>query len=268
MCKKALSHPASSLTEYQVTSINSVQNVTRTIQRMIAEGISSLALIILPLHFDSSEDTHSANPVSIQQSTHYYAEHLRKRIRKSDQILLHKTTLYILLSGADLQGAAIVQERLWEDLLWRVHNAPEIEILRPAVMAIGHSAYPQTSADIQACIAAARNSHLLFEVRAAQNQNTLVEVEELAQQARQQGIPFLSLLPRKIPARLLQVVPPQLAQELHCYPVGRERNTLTVAMSNPHDRQTLARLQQVTGLQIFPVIVSPQELQSALEQFI
>lgn len=268
MCKKAVSLPAFALAEYPVTSINSVQDVTRNMQHLIADGISSLALIILPLHFDSRKGAHSTDPISIQGSAHYYAEHLRKLVRKSDQVFLHKTTLYILLQGADVHGAAIVQERLWEDLLWRVHNAPEVEVLRPAIMAIGHSAYPQPSADVHSCIMAARDSHLLFEVQAAHSQNTSAEAEELAQQARQQGIPYLSLLPRKIPARLLQVVPPQLAQELHCYPVGRERNTLTVAMSNPQDRHILARLQQVTGLQIFPVIVSPQELQTALEQFI
>ncbi|GHO87815.1 hypothetical protein [Dictyobacter formicarum] len=268
MCKKALSLPAFSLIEYSVTSINSVQDVTTAMQHLIAGATSSLALIILPLHFDSRDRAHSADTAHIQQSIQYYAEHLRKLVRKSDQVLLHETTLYILLPKADMHGAAIVQERLWEELLWRVHNAPEIEILRPAVMAIGHSAYPHPTSDIHSCILAARNSHLLFEVQPTQSHSATIEHEELSQQARQLGIPYLSLLPRKVPARVLQVVPPQLAQELHCYPVGRERNTLTVAMINPHDNQALTRLQQVTGLQIFPVIVSPQELQTALDRFI
>ncbi|GLV58870.1 hypothetical protein KDH_56980 [Dictyobacter sp. S3.2.2.5] len=268
MGKKALSLPAFSLIDYAVAPINSVQDVTTAMQRLIAEGVSSLALITLPLHFDFREGTGNAGGTSIQKSVQYYAERLRQLVRKSDQVFLHKTTLYILLLGADLHGAAIVQERLWEELLWRVHNAPEMGIARPSVMAIGHSSYPLPDTDIQGCIAAARTSHLIFEVQSMQSQGASTETEELAQQARQMGIPYLSLLPRKVPARLQQVIPPQLAHELHCYPIGRERNTLTVAMTNPHDSQVLARLQQITGLQIFPVIVPPRELQTALEQFI
>ncbi|GCE05645.1 hypothetical protein [Dictyobacter aurantiacus] len=268
MCKKALSLPAFSSIDYAVTPINSVQDVTTAMQRLIAEGVSSLALVTLPLHFDFREGAGNAGDTSIQQSMQYYAERLRRLVRKTDQVFLHKTTLYILLLGANLHGAGIVQERLWEELLWRVHNAPEIGIMRPSVMAIGHSAYPLPDTDIHGCIAAAHTHHLIFEVQSIQSQNASTETEEIARQARQLGVPYLSLLPRKVPTRLQQVIPPQLAQELHCYPVGRERNTLTVAMTNPHDSQVLARLQQITGLRIFPVIVPPQELQTALAQFI
>jgi hypothetical protein len=65
---------------------------------------------------------------------------------------------------------------------------------------------------------------------------------------------------------LLQVVSARLAQELRCYPVGRERNMLTVAMLNPQDHQTLERLRQETGLLIFPVLTHPEALESALKQ--
>ena len=58
-----------------------------------------------------------------------------------------------------------------------------------------------------------------------------------------------------------------LARELHCYPLGRERNTLTVAMLNPQDHQAIERLRQETGLRIFPVLTHPEALETALRQF-
>jgi len=75
-------------------------------------------------------------------------------------------------------------------------------------------------------------------------------------------------LPKKRPEQVQQLVNASLAQELRCYPVGRERNMLTVAMLNPQDRVVLDRLQQETGLVIFPVLTHPEELQTALAQLI
>lgn len=92
--------------------------------------------------------------------------------------------------------------------------------------------------------------------------------EELPVLARKLGIPYLSLLPSKLPADITQLVDPKLAHELHCYPLGRERNMLTVAMLNPQDRSALDRLHRETGLHIFPVLTHPQALQTALEQLI
>ncbi|GCE19702.1 hypothetical protein [Dictyobacter kobayashii] len=268
MCKKALSLPAFEPTEHSITVISSIQEVAKTMQRLIAGGLPSLALIVLPLHFDSRSNPSANRETQIKQSMRYYVDHLRKLVRKSDHVLLHETTLYILLPRADINGATIVQERLWEALLWQVHNAPETEILRPTIMAIGYSAHPHPHSEIHACIMAAREMRSIFDVQPITSNPVPVEDEELSHQARQLGIPYLSLLPRKVPARILQVMPPHLAQELHCYPVGRERDTLTVAMTDPNDSHVLSRLQQATGLRIFPVIASPQELQTALEQFI
>jgi len=86
--------------------------------------------------------------------------------------------------------------------------------------------------------------------------------------ARKLGIPYLTLLPRKLPQSLQRLVNPKLAQELRCYPLGRERNMLTVAMLNPEDNSALDRLKQETGLRIFPVLAHPQALQIALEQLV
>ena len=170
---------------------------------------------------------------------------------------------------------------------------------------IGHSAYPIPCTDIDEFIRAASAVVLRFErqpkrtegskrrkgrsdmevseknhkgtlpggqVSRSGQQTSLLELEnvdeELPVLARKLGIPYLSLLPSKLPADIKQLVDPKLAHELHCYPLGRERNMLTVAMLNPQDRSALDRLHRETGLHIFPVLTHPQALQTALEQLI
>ena len=75
-------------------------------------------------------------------------------------------------------------------------------------------------------------------------------------------------LPRTLPSGLHQLVNPGLAHELRCYPLGRERTMLTVAMESPLDHRALDRLTQETGLRIFPVLTHPHALAAALEQFV
>ena len=176
-----------------------------------------------------------------------------------------------------MQGGQIVQTRLWDALLWRIHNIAESEMLRPRSISIGHSAYPEPCSDISEFIAVASEASLCSNLvpekfvrktvtKQVQTAKPSEKEDELPALARKLGIPYLSLLPKRRPERVQQLVNSKLAQELHCYPLGRERNTLTVAMLNPGDHSALQRLQQETGLHIFPVLAHPQELQTALEQ--
>jgi hypothetical protein len=218
-------------------------------------------------------------------STICLLNNLRRLVRKTDVVFLLSHTLHFLLLTANIQGGEIVQTRLWDALLWSVHNTAEGEILHPSSMTTGHSAYPVPCQDIDAFIETASEVRLraTFGAEKAVRKTVVRQVPtpprpQMPQQnagdddfpalARKLGIPYLSLLPRKPPARVQELVNPRLAQELRCYPVGRERNILTVAMLNPQDHATLQRLQQETGLNIFPVLTHPQELQTVLEQLI
>jgi hypothetical protein len=60
-------------------------------------------------------------------------------------------------------------------------------------------------------------------------------------------------LPVKLPPRLKQLIPYQVALELSCVPVGRDHHCLTVAMADPTNSKALCSLRVVTGLTIFPV---------------
>ena len=152
-------------------------------------------------------------------------------------------------------------------------------MLRPSGISIGHSAYPAPCTKINGCIATASEARLYANFisekstrKTAARSGQLIQPssqnDELPALARKLGIPYLSLLPKKPPQRIQQLVNPKLAQELRCYPIGRERNILTVAMLDPQDASALQRLQQETGLRIFPVLTHPQALQSALEQLL
>jgi hypothetical protein len=174
--------------------------------------------------------------------------------------------MYFVLPGANLQGAHIVQERLWEALVWRVHNI-EAGILPPLSISSGYSAYPEPNADFEQCIMASGITSLDFQLEGAFERENAKD-DELPALARKLGIPYLALLPRKLPREVRQLVRPELALELHCYPIGRERDTLTVAIADPQDSQMFDRLRKETGLRIFPVLAHPQELQMVLNQFV
>lgn len=263
---------------YTYSTVDTIHDIAATLESINQSDITQLALVSISLHFE--EDFQ--HPERIEQSKRYFLDHLRSLVRKTDTVLLMNTSFYFILLGANLAGGAIVQERLWEALLWRVHNATDGDILRPYSMATGHSAYPSPHEQALDCIAAAHEPQQSFfapdsplhkyATRPNNHAQKVVrespEAFELPLLAQESGIPYLSLLPRKLPLKLLQLISPQLALELGCFPLGRERDTLTVAIANPRDQQVLDRLRQETGLRIFPVLAPPQELQTALEQFV
>ena len=265
--------------EYGFAIIETTSPVVATIQDITAMGISQVAMVTITLRFEQSGKTRTARQETSEQTTMALLTALRKMVRRTDSVFLLDDTMFFLLLGANLQGGQIVQTRLWDALLWRIHNTSEGDLLHPQCLMIGHSAYPAPCTDVHEFLAAAIQPALRFELFAekqtrkqlaqqAQQVQQQVDEDELSSLARRLGIPYLSLLPRKPSQRVQQLVNPKLAHELHCYPIGRERNMLTVAMLDPQDQSALARLQQETGLHIFPVLTHPQELQTALEQLL
>lgn len=267
---------AEATSAYVYETIDTVDTITARIEQVKAAGINQFALVTIALFFSADSKTSSSHP---RASMTYFLDGLRSLVRKTDMVFLLDTTLHFLLLGANLQGGEIVQGRLCDALLWCIHNTVDREIMRPFEIVIGHSAYPSPCHSIAECIVKASEVNLSFNFsatrptrksvgrRAHQAQQSATE-EEWPTLARKLGIPYLSLLPKKPPMRVQQLVNARLAHELHCYPVGRERNMLTVAMLNPQDHEALQRLQQETGLHIFPVLTRPEELQTALEQLI
>ncbi len=269
--------PATSLDTYE--TVETLNEVIAAAERIVSTAAGQVALVTIQLFYENEERVNSHRLTRVDYSAGYFLNNLSTLVRKTDSVLLLGHSLYVLLPGASLHGAQIVQNRLWEALLSRVHNLSEREVLRPRGIAIGHSAYPMAYETIDDFVIAASKAILRFD---CQPENTALKPasahdeqqvedemeEELPVLARKLGIPYLTLLPRKLPQSLQHLVNPKLAQELHCYPLGRERNMLTVAMLNPQDRSALDRLKQETGLHIFPVLTHPHALQVALEQLV
>src|SRR6266498_2203871 len=143
MCKEALSLASFELNALEVrkpaSSIEHADTLEAIVARMSALQ-AQVALVTITLHFEQDGKTHTGRVALADQSALHYLENLRPLVRKTDSVFLLHHTFYFLLLGADLSGAAIVQERLWEALLWCVHNTLEGDILRPRTMMIGHGA--------------------------------------------------------------------------------------------------------------------------------
>ena len=258
--------------------IASIDDIMTAAARIIASGIGQIALVSIHLCYAQEDTLYVHQTRYADNTTRYLLHDLRARVRKTDSVLQVGYTLYFLLHGANKQGGQIVQDRLWQALLWRVHNLSESGIICPQSLTIGHSSYPMHTT-LHDFVAAADEVMLSFDTqleKASLQHGKMPQAQpekedpeqELPVLARKLGIPYLTLLPRTLPKSLQQLVTPKLAHELRCYPVGRERNKLTVAMLNPVDHSALDRLKQETGLHIFPVLTHPQALQIALEQLV
>ncbi len=260
---------------------STLQTIISAIQAITISGQQQLALVTLSLQFASGDEKVPCHRHLVAQSMQHYLETLRRLVRKTDMVYLLDSTLYFILLGANKEGGSIVENRLWDALLWSVHNADEGQTLRPRVMKIGHGAYSTSDNNIHTCITAAHEPRYSFDTHPEpeidaldlppdSNTSRSDTTEEMSQEgeltalARKLGVPYLSLLPRKKPEQVQRLVTLKLAHELHCYPVGRERGTLTVAFSHPQDTSIIERLHKETGLRIFPVLTHPQELQTAL----
>lgn len=266
--------------EYGYETTSNIQTIVSALQTIATAPVQQCALVTITIQFALDDQRTLSRRHLVARSTHYYLNALRRLVRKTDLVYLLGSTIYFVLLGATGEGGSIVESRLWDALLWCVHNVNEGDLLRPHVMTIGYAAYGAQNHDAQMCITEASEHRRVFDVQPETetyavdtfqaNDMEQVDTEvvspecELTALARKLNMPYLSLLPRKKPEQVQRLVTLKLAHELQCYPLGRERGTLTVALSNPQNSTIVARLHEETGLRIFPVLTHPQELQTAL----
>ena len=259
---------------------DTLDTIVSTAEGMVSTDAEHLAFVTIRLLYAQEEPLAPHRAELAGESARYLLHDLRTLVRKTDRVYLVGHTLYFLLPGAHTHGGRIVRDRLWEALLWGVHNLTEQNILCPQSMAIGYSSYPMRGKTIRDCLAVSGKTTLRFEAQPEKTRRAQAGEasagppaqdeadQELAVLARELGIPYLTRLPRTLPSGLHQLVDPRLAHELRCYPLGRERTMLTVAMESPVDHRALDRLKQETGLRIFPVLTHPHTLAAALEQLV
>jgi hypothetical protein len=269
---------------YTFTTVEKQAEITTAIRQLHGAGCAQIALVVITarlVYKDGAKSGRAKDQQStlVPQDAAYLLQHIRSLVRRTDLVFLHQHTMYFVLQGANLEGAELVEERLWDALLCHTRTLYEQGNLRSARLTVGHGAFPDPHADLDALLRAASKISRRSSGRAEragkrgfargmpeEEPSSEQRNEDLSLLARKLGIPYLERLPRKPPQHVLHLVSARLAQELRCYPVGRERNMLTVAMLNPRDHQALERLHQETGLQIFPVLTHPEALESALER--
>lgn len=268
---------------YTFTLVETQTEIIRAIQQLRSTGCAQIALVVIHFLYESATNgsLSALSEERADQGSTFLLRNIRPRVRRTDQVFLCGHVCYFVLPGANLQGAEIVEERLWETLLWNIHNMDEQEGARPIQVAIGHGALPFPHASPDELLRAASEFSKRFGERPEQEhvsqrgaerpprekeQSQPEERENLPRLARELGIPYLAPLPRHLPQRVSRVLNARLARELRCYPVGRDRNVLTVAMLNPRDHRALERLRQETGLRIFPVLTHPEALETVLKQ--
>jgi hypothetical protein len=266
-------------------------NVTPASQEMKAlirtklEGCfpRSTPLSLLLLHVSQLEHVH-IHPQSAllhnRQRYHASASFLeqvlvsvRRAIRDDDELLIHEGTgAAIIFPGVDLQGVAGILERVSRnvDLLQAETVIPPLQ--RETDIVLGVGSYPESGPSLEHLLYHVSITAHRFSLRPAisvqlwEVMSTTGEVVEtpfasaqhddqhpMPKTVQGQGnIPYMQL-PVKLPARLKQLIPYQVALELSCVPVGRDHHCLTVAMADPTNSKALRSLRVVTGLTIFPV---------------
>lgn len=95
----------------------------------------------------------------------------------------------------------------------------------------------------------------------------LVEPKELAKaKAELLKVPYVDLAGLEIPADVLNLVPQAAASRYLAIPFEIKADTLSVAMTDPLDLQTLEFLERKTGLKIKPALAERKAIERAIEK--
>jgi hypothetical protein len=261
--------------------------------RLLTSSVPTLTVLLL-LH-DGAADETTELP---QQEMAVVEEMLRSDLRRSDAVLhCGPACSAALLIGADADGACAVTRRLHQTLSacaevtlplslgWAAssqtgHEAEALVTLAlegrrpflpvadetlfvaaraaktPAKEGLGQvfDAYVLTGAMLQP---GARRKGSLAPGAEVPERPVVAQVRA---RARELGVPYLAP-PRSIPSSVRKLVPLEVMRQYRCLPVGRNRNALTVALADPTDTGALLRLEEMTGLTIFPVMTDPEALE-------
>lgn len=194
---------------------------------------------------------------------------VQRVIRVDDKMLLREDTGFALIfPGVDQQGAQIILERVYSSICLLQSETLIPPLTRETTIALGIGSYPTPAPSLDMLYQEAGHiaqSLVLRPIITTQLRGVkpIISPDSVLQFAKEKrgemdadqeltSIPFMDL-PRALPQRLTQLIPFALAVELQCAPVGRDHHCLTVALLDPTDATALRRLQDVTGMTIFPV---------------
>lgn len=81
------------------------------------------------------------------------------------------------------------------------------------------------------------------------------------------GMDFVDLCRIEIAENVIKVVPRHVARRYMIVPIKKEGNTITIALSNPMDVDTLDSLRYVLKMDVEGVVATPDEIEDALKKY-
>jgi len=85
--------------------------------------------------------------------------------------------------------------------------------------------------------------------------------------AEQYNVPFINLLDMEIPSEVLNIIPSKVAREYKIIPIKRDKNILTIAMSDPLDIFTLDNLKFMLNCDVEYVLATPSDIKDVIEKY-
>ena len=85
--------------------------------------------------------------------------------------------------------------------------------------------------------------------------------------AAQFGVEFVNVSEMRLTDDVLQAVPRHIAKKYNVVPLYRHENTVTVAMSDPSDLDTLDSLRMLLNMEVEPRVASPDDIETAIGKY-
>ena len=89
----------------------------------------------------------------------------------------------------------------------------------------------------------------------------------LAALSEQLGIPLIAIEGPPASSPETETLSPKFLRQFRCLPVGREDHTITLAMADPLDFETIAAVRNCTGLRVNTVLAAEQEILDAIGRY-
>ena len=89
----------------------------------------------------------------------------------------------------------------------------------------------------------------------------------LAALAEQLDVPLVTIEGPPVVSPETETLSPRFLRQFRCLPVGREDHTITLAMADPLDVETIATVKSCTGLKVKSALAAEQEILDAIERY-
>src|SRR5579864_937683 len=83
----------------------------------------------------------------------------------------------------------------------------------------------------------------------------------------QLGIPLVTIDGPPAVSTETEALSPRFLRQFRCLPVGRDDHTITLAMADPLDVETVAAVRSCTGLKVRTVLAGEQEILDAIDKY-